>query len=285
MRKAFINRLTELAQQDERIVLLTADLGYTVIEGFADTHPKRFYNVGCAEQNMVGIAVGMAQAGYIPFCYSIGNFAVLRPYEFIRNAALQRAQIRIVGCGVGKEYGNLGATHWMLSDIGAMRLIPEMEIVTPADDWQCVRALSQTWDNGSPVFYRLSKQSAPVNPQNSIGTFNRHRAEPVRAHLNAKTLILGQGPCVYEVPNLDSDAAVYHVSGYSPNRELPFDMDRFRTIITVEDHLATGGLGDYAARYIATRGLKARLHTCAWGNYKTRTAELTAATLNYWEGA
>ena len=166
---------------------------------------------------------------------------------------------------------------WMLSDIGVMRLIPEMEIVTPADDWQCVRALSQTWDNGSPVFYRLSKQSAPVNAENSIGTFDRHRTEPVRAHINAKTLILGQGPCVYEVSNLDSEVAVYHLSGYSPDRELPFDMDRFRTIITVEDHLATGGLGDYVARYIATRGLKARLHTCAWSNYKTRTADLTAA--------
>ena len=85
MRGTFIKTLTRLAEYDPRILLLTGDLGYTIIEPFAEKHPDRFFNVGVAEQNMVGLATGLAEAGFIPFIYSIATFASLRPYEFIRN--------------------------------------------------------------------------------------------------------------------------------------------------------------------------------------------------------
>ena len=112
MRNTFINTLTELAEQDSRIVLLTGDLGFMVLEPFAQKLPRQFFNVGVAEQNMVGIATGMAEAGFIPFVYSIVNFATLRPYEFIRNGPiLHQFPVRIVGVGGGIEYGNNGATH------------------------------------------------------------------------------------------------------------------------------------------------------------------------------
>ena len=100
MRKAFVETLTELAARDPRILLLTADLGYLALEPFAEAYPGRFFNVGVAEQNMVGLATGLAEAGFIPFVYSINPFAVLRPYEFIRNGPIQhRLPVRIVGVG------------------------------------------------------------------------------------------------------------------------------------------------------------------------------------------
>ncbi|MDQ3815481.1 MAG: 1-deoxy-D-xylulose-5-phosphate synthase, partial [Armatimonadota bacterium] len=88
MRAAFARTVTELAERDSRIVLLTGDLGYMALEPFAEKHPDRFFNVGVAEQNMVGIATGLAEAGFLPFVYSIVPFATLRPCEFIRNGPI-----------------------------------------------------------------------------------------------------------------------------------------------------------------------------------------------------
>src|SRR5688572_31700658 len=102
MRAEFARTLTEQAARDERIVLLTGDLGYTVIEPFSERFPDRFFNVGVAEQNMVGMATGLADAGFVPFVWSIATFASMRPYEFIRNGpALHELPVRIVGIGGG----------------------------------------------------------------------------------------------------------------------------------------------------------------------------------------
>src|ERR671928_34313 len=90
-----------------------ADLGFTVLEPFADRFPDRFFNIGVAEQNMVGVATGLAEAGFVPYAYSIATFATLRPYEFVRSASvLQRLPVRIVGVGGGFEYASNGVSHY-----------------------------------------------------------------------------------------------------------------------------------------------------------------------------
>lgn len=111
MRGAFIRTLAELAERDSRIILLTGDLGYMVLEPFSDKFQDRFFNVGVAEQNMVGLATGLAEAGLIPFVYSIVPFAVLRPFEFIRNGPiLHQFPVRIVG--VGGSPSTHGGVSW-----------------------------------------------------------------------------------------------------------------------------------------------------------------------------
>src|SRR2546421_8509146 len=147
MRRAFINTLVELAEHDPRIMLLTGDLGYLALEPFSERFPDRFFNVGVAEQNMVGLATGLAEAGFIPFVYSIVTFASLRPYEFIRNGPiLHRLPVRIVGVGGGFEYGPQGLSHHGLEDVGVMRVQPGMTVVAPADHRQMATALRATWD-------------------------------------------------------------------------------------------------------------------------------------------
>src|ERR1022692_2974280 len=112
MRQAFVETLSSLAQRDRRILLLTADLGFLALEPFRDRFPDRFFNVGVAEQNMIGMTTGLAEAGFRPYAYSIATFASLRPFEFIRNGpVLHRLPVRIVGMGMGFEYGASGATH------------------------------------------------------------------------------------------------------------------------------------------------------------------------------
>src|SRR5438309_10403116 len=117
MRGAFISALHDLAANDDRIVLLTGDLGFMVLERFAEAYPSRFINVGVAEANMIGVATGLAEQGYIPFCYSIATFATMRPYEQIRNGpVLHDARVRIVGIGGGFAYVSAGSPHQALED-------------------------------------------------------------------------------------------------------------------------------------------------------------------------
>src|SRR5262249_47021604 len=158
VRGAFARTLAELASQDQRILLLTGDLGFMALEPFADRFPSRFFNVGVAEQNMVGMATGLAEAGYIPFVYSIATFATLRPYEFIRNGPiLHQLPVRIVGMGGGFEYGSAGSTHHGLDDIGVMRVQPGIAIIAPADHVQARNAVLATWRLPGPIYYRLGK--------------------------------------------------------------------------------------------------------------------------------
>ena len=137
MRAAFVRTLVELAAADRRIILLTGDLGFMALEPFMERFPDRFVNVGVAEQNMVGIATGLAEAGWLPFVYSIVTFATLRPYEFIRNGPVMHGlPVRIVGVGGGFEYGPQGLSHHGLEDVGVMRVQPGMTVVAPADHRQ-----------------------------------------------------------------------------------------------------------------------------------------------------
>src|SRR5882762_6376612 len=113
MRVTFARTLAALADEDPRIVLLTGDLGFMALDDYIDRHPQRFINVGVAEQNMIGVATGLAEAGFVPFVYSIVTFAVLRPYEFIRNGPIaHRLPVRIVGMGGGFDYAMNGSSHY-----------------------------------------------------------------------------------------------------------------------------------------------------------------------------
>src|SRR5215831_18622294 len=134
MRKASVETLADIARSDERVVLLTGDLGFMVLEPFMKAFPERFLNAGVAEQNMVGMATGLAEAGYIPFVYSIVPFSVLRPFEFIRNGPIyHRLPVRVVGIGEGFDYGHNGFTHFALEDVGTMRIQPGITTMVPAD--------------------------------------------------------------------------------------------------------------------------------------------------------
>src|SRR6266699_2608174 len=134
MRGAFFRALLRLAEQDERIHLIVGDLGFGVVEEFAHRFPKRFLNVGVAEQNMTGVAAGMALSGKIVFTYSIANFPILRCLEQVRNdICYHNTNVKIVAVGGGFAYGSLGATHHATEDLAIMRALPEMTVVAPGD--------------------------------------------------------------------------------------------------------------------------------------------------------
>src|ERR1700761_5341504 len=158
--------MSSLAAADERVILLTGDLGYMVMEPFRARFPDRFINVGVAEQNMIGLATGLAEAGLRPYTYSIATFAALRPFEFIRNGpVLHHLPVRMIGMGAGFEYGTAGPTHHAVEDIGVMRTLPGLTVVIPADGPQAAQAIRGTYDIPGPVYYSLAKDDRLKIPE------------------------------------------------------------------------------------------------------------------------
>jgi transketolase len=269
VRSTFIRTLGELAERDPRIMLLTGDLGYQVVEPFAERFTDRFINVGVAEQNMVGIATGLAEAGFIPFCYSIGTFASLRPYEFIRNGPILHGfQARIVGVGAGFDYGVNGVTHYAIEDVGVMRIQPAMTVIAPADYEQARTSLLATWDRPGPIYYRLGKDEQTSVPDLQ-GAFELGRAQLIREGHDLIMVVMGSVAteavaAAEALAAQDISAAVAVVASFnpSPTEDLTNLMEQFPLVMTVEAHYVVGGLGSFVSEVIADRGLGCRLVRC-----------------------
>lgn len=258
MRAAFVRRLVEIARRDERVMLLTADLGFMALEPFSEACPDRYLNVGVAEQDMVGIACGLAEAGFLPFCYSIATFASMRGYEFIRNAAvLHRLPVRMVGVGGGFEYGPAGGSHHGLEDVGLMRVQTGITVIAPADHRQTLAALQATWNLPGPVYYRIGKDDRREVP-GLEGRFELGRVEVLGSgdHL----LFLATGSVATEVAAAAEKLAAMGVSctigivstlNPAPAESLARLLRDFPVAITVEAHSINGGLGSLVSEVIA----------------------------------
>jgi transketolase len=265
VRDEFIAELAQLAEADERVALLTADLGYLVLDVFSSRFGDRFFNVGVAEQNMVGIATGLAEAGYVPFVYSIATFATMRPYEFIRNGPiLHNLPVRIVGVGGGFDYGHNGITHFALEDYALMRSQPGIEVVAPADSAQARAALRATRDVPGPIYFRIAKQGAPIPGLN--GRFANGQAQLIGDGTDIALIAVGSiareaQRAVDLLADIGVHATLAIVSTFNPSPidQLAALMERVPLAISVETHYVNGGLGSLVAETIAERGLGCRL--------------------------
>lgn len=265
MRAAFIKSLCALASSEERICLLTGDLGFLLMEEYRARFPQRFFNVGVAEQNMIGMAAGMAEAGMLPYAYSIAPFASLRPFEFIRNGPVMHGlPVRIVGMGMGFEYGHAGPTHYALEDVAALRTLPGLNIVIPADAEQAATALLQTAGQSGPIYYSLGRDDRVTIP-GLHGRFELGRVQTIRDGKDLCFICMGTiASGVVDAANrLERDGietTIAIVSNFSPDpvddvadllRKVPY-------VVTVEAQTLSGGLGAFVASVIATRRLDCR---------------------------
>ncbi len=269
MRSTFAKTLVELGELHPQIMLLSADLGFMALEPFSEALPDRFINVGVAEQNMVGLGVGLAEAGFVPFLYSIVTFATLRAYEAFRNGAVhQRLPLRIVGVGGGFEYGSAGSTHHGLEDLAVFRTLPGMGIVAPADAVQARSAILQTWNHPGPLYYRLSKDEHLRIPGLG-GQFKLGHADRLRE--GSDVLIVSVGTMASDalaaaevLASRGLEARVLSVSSFNPD---PVDdlLEALRdvpVVVSLEAHYANGGLGSFVAETIAEAGIRTLLLRC-----------------------
>ena len=267
MRRAFIEALTAAARSDPRIVLMTGDLGFMALEPFVEAHPDRFFNAGVAEQNMIGVATGLAEAGWKPYCYSIVTFATLRPYEFIRNGPiLHRLPVRIVGVGGGMEYGHNGLSHFGLEDVAIMRTQPEMTVICPADAAQARAAATATTNLAGPIYFRLGKDDRAV-VEGLDGRFRLGEIEIIGSGEDVLLVTMGAiakeaiaASALLKSRGVDTTVAV--VSTMQPSHGLNDLLSRHRNALTVEAHYLNGGLGSMVCEMVSEGGLNCKVRRC-----------------------
>lgn len=258
MRGAFFSALLELAEKDERVNLVVGDLGFGVVEEFARRFPKRFLNAGVAEQNMTGIAAGMALSGKIVFTYSIANFPILRCLEQVRNdVCYHNANVKIVAVGGGLAYGALGATHHATEDLAILRSLPQMVVVAPGDPLETEAATRAVTAHAGPCYLRLGRAGESKVHRTQID-FVLGKAIEMREGRDA-TLISTGGMLgtAMQVADLLSDAGV-QTRLLSMHTVRPLDTEAIESgvretgaVFTLEEHSVVGGLGGAVAEFLA----------------------------------
>jgi transketolase len=256
MRSAFIDELVQLASQRSNIALVVGDLGYSVIEPFADRFPDRFFNAGVAEQNMTGLAAGLASEGFHVFTYSIANFPTFRCAEQIRNDIdYQNLAVTVVAVGGGLAYGALGYSHHAVQDYALMRSFPNMLIAAPGDPMEARACLRYLVENPQPSYLRLGKTGEPcfhpappaVAPGKWLELSSSQRVAGV-----GKRTFLTTGAALTSAMSWAQDPAIVGIGvhsmplwGMSSKATQSEQAERFDQVLTVEDHLIDGGFGSW----------------------------------------
>lgn len=248
MRTAFIQELIVQAREHPDIFLVVGDLGYSVVEPFVKEFPDRFLNAGVAEQNMTGVAAGLASEGWHVFTYSIANFPTLRCFEQIRNdIAYHNLPVTVVAVGAGMAYGSLGYSHHAVQDIAVMRSLPEMTVLSPADPGETRECLQWLVKNPRPSYLRLGKAGEPhlhdvrgaISGPLEIVAGDSDVAivatgSVLKVALEAAALLSAQGIrlSVFSCPLLQPVERAF----FSP-------LEKFRRLFAIEEHLISGGFG------------------------------------------
>jgi len=258
MRTRFFSALVTAARANPDIVLVTGDLGYGVVEPFVEACPGQFVNAGVAEQNMTGLAAGIALAGGRVYTYSIANFPTLRCLEQIRNdVAYHGADVTVVAVGGGLAYGALGMSHHATEDLAIMRAIPGVAVAAPGDPVETDAVVADLLAHGGPAYLRLGKagersvhrapvavargESVPVRPDGEVALLTTGAILEVACVAADRLAAEGVRASVRSFPWLD-----------------PFDVDAVRrsarhheAIVTIEEHSIVGGLGSAVAEVLA----------------------------------
>ena len=262
MRTAFIEALTRCAERDRRITLVVGDLGYGVVGEFARRFPDQFLNAGVAEQNMTGLAAGMALCGKIVFTYSIANFPTLRCLEQIRNdVCYHRADVKVVSVGGGLGYGALGMSHHATEDLAILRALPGMTVLSPGDPIETACAVEAVARTPGPCYLRLGKGGEPaVHPARP--DFEVGKALVVRE--GTDLTVIATGGMLAVAANAADALAREGVSArvLSIHTIKPLDvgaiLDASETtpvLATLEEHSILGGLGGAVAEVLAESDL------------------------------
>lgn len=258
MRTTFINTLSEIAEKDPRVFLLTGDMGFSVFERFREHFPERFYNIGIAEANMVGVAAGLALTGKTVFIYSIMPFVTMRCYEQIRiDVCYHNLNVKIVGVGGGISYASQGATHHATEDIAIMRALPGMKVICPSDPFEAKEAVKAVIQTPGPAFIRLGKNNEPtLYPDRN--EFGLGKGYVIRDGKDISIIATGNMvEAAVKVASTLSDQGI-DTRLVSMHTVKPIDealikecLRDTKAIFTIEEHNIIGGLGSAVAEVVA----------------------------------
>lgn len=260
MRNAFIKELVLEAEINEKIALIVGDLGYSVVESFAEKFPGRFINAGVAEQNMIGIAAGMASEGYQVFIYSIANFPTFRCAEQIRNdLAYHKLPITIVAVGAGLSYGNLGYSHHAIQDYGLMRMFPDMLIVAPSNKFELSGCMSYIFNSPQPSYLRLNKEDECIGGSGRAGISPGDWQLVIGGSSNGEAIICTgatqQAAFAWrEKHSMGTPIFSLPMWGMAYKKQQVNYLKNYKIVTTFEDHLLDAGFGSWMLEAAASMG-------------------------------
>lgn len=266
MRNTFASEITALAQKDERVVLVSGDIGNKLFDDYKKAAPARFINCGAAEANMIGMSAGMATCGLRPVVYTINSFLTTRCYEQIRvDLCYHNLPVTLVGVGAGLSYASLGATHHSLEDLAILRVLPNMKVVCPGDPMEVRLAMRAALKEEGPVFIRLGKKGEPMvhaaPPDFRIGRgIVVKPGKDVCLLSNGHILSLSlQAAALLEKQGVSVQVVSFHTVKPLDEAMLKEAFGTFSVVATVEEHSALGGLGGAVAEWLADHPSQARL--------------------------
>jgi transketolase len=285
----FGHALVRAAEANPRIVGLSADLGkYTDIDVFRDRFPGRFFQTGMAEQNMIGMAAGLARTGFVPFATTYCVFASRRAYDFIAiGVALSRTNVKIIAGLPGLTTG-YGGTHQGIEDLALMRAMPNLVVLDPCDATETAQATEAIAKFEGPVYMRLLRGQVPVVLDPATYRFEIGKAKLLRDGSDLAIISTGlmTGRALEASADLEKQgirAAVLHMSTIKP-----FDVaavlelvGRVGKVITAENHIVTGGLGSAVADAVADAGIRVRLRRIGIPNCFCESGSIPYLTRRY----
>jgi len=257
MRNHFVKKLVELAEINPDIWLLTADLGFSALEPFIEQFPERYINMGVAEQNMAGVAAGLALSGKTVFIYSIANFPSLRCLEQIRNdICYHNVNVNIVSVGAGYSYSSQGYTHHGIEDLAILRHLPNITIASPCDPYETMSVTEKISNIKGPSYLRLAKTGEPCLykslPKLEVG-------QPAILQEGEDVLLITTGGIAVEalktaemLKDIDISATVWSMPFIKPITLSPLydTMEKYKVILTIEEGCRSGGLGTAIAEFM-----------------------------------
>ncbi len=249
MRNSFATKILEMAKKDSRIILITGDLGFGVLDDFANKLPNQYVNAGVTEQSMMSVAAGLASQGFRPFVYSIANFPIFRCFEQIRNdVSYMENPVTIVAVGAGLSYGNLGYSHHAIEDIAAIRSLSNFEIYSPCDSKEVEISLDLIMESHMPSYLRLGKGGEKVISDQTLsnlnlkqGIVNSQGAIVFTGSIGSRVL---QAKKILELKGLSPQIISCNSLSNNSIQELIAIIGDF-PIMVVEEHSNVGGLGSW----------------------------------------
>lgn len=258
MRNAFLNTLSNIMQENENIVVITADMGFSVFEGLQRKFPKRFFNTGVTEQSSIGVAVGLAMSDYRVFFYAQAPFATMRCMEQVRlDVAYNKVNVKIVGVAAGFSLNQLGVSHFALEDVGLMRLLPNMTIFTPGDPYEAAWATRQAYEIDGPAYIRITTGNSPLIHKDKLSIkvgrgLKIIEGKDLTILVSGSLLPLGK-EIVRSLKKKKIEASLISFPTFKPiDKELILkEAKNTGRIFTLEEHSVIGGLGSSVAEILA----------------------------------
>ena len=248
MRNAFSEALVRLAQADPKVLLLTGDHGYALFDEFRKVCPDQYINAGIAEQNMVGMAAGLARVGFRPFVYGLAAFIPIRTVEQIKlDIAHDDLPVVLLGDGAGFVYSHLGTSHQSTEDIACSRSIPGLTVLSPSDRFEMTACMDYAYTSNSPVYLRMGKSDRGDVHTESIDTLHPGRLLKIREGRSDRPGLIATGSMVRTAVEVAKklDLTVWSTPVLKPLRteDVCVAARAASALVTLEEHSVLGGLG------------------------------------------